>query len=956
MACRPTTPVTISMYCAGRIVPLPEAVVAQIKSSTAIVSLGAVVLELLKNALDARATKIEATVDFARGACVVEDNGLGIAPSEFREDGSLCRIYCTSKHYSEDVCLGRNGTFLASLAAMCLLHVVSHHHENRSHNLLSFYHSKIIDRQLPAQPSHEIHEKHGTRVTVRNLFGNMPVRVKQRAALVEQRAEHDRLWEALRREVTALLLSWRQPVALRVRDGDGRTLLKFSELSRTAKHEMPRSSSLHFLLRTLAHASYIAIDEGPSWIPVSASTSTISIKGAISIEPAPTKRVQFISLGVRPLSADCGHNELFDEVNRIFSLSSFGTVEDDANIDANEKLRRRGDKRFKSEGYTNRQLTARKGVDRYPMYHLRISLSSSDDQNLSEDKFIEDEANLQAVVGVLNAMITQWLSAHHFRPRKPRAKRNRETSPSVAASDASNNSDSETSTHRPSIHALISPSRESKELRPCKRTKSRPAAVEGTSITAHRLPFAQWSRIKSSKAGFLDTMNTTRRLKGGELPIRPSSDHVRTGTDNDHSQSPNTPAFIIPPSGVGSLNGNELEPSNSTDGEILDDDEEDQTITWKDPSTKETFFLNARTGCAVTRPPPRSISAPSVDPQRATLLQYNNKPIRLTQKPITSSEASTPWLSNFLKTWDNPVFKPAEQSIQQMCSHEHHFNDHDHGLRNWFGNSGLQMNEAFSAFSTSTSKLSKPDLVNAQVMAQVDRKFILAKMHNITEAPSSNQPDGAEVIVLIDQHAADERIQVESLFSALCTPLPMNRAHSTYRSKLGHPSRVAFVILQKPIQFTVSTQEQKYFTTHASRFATWGILYDVDSEVSARQQQGGIKVTTLPPAISERCKADPKVLIAFLRSAVWKFADSLHPQPTPIPPPSTGESSTPTPSEDHDAASWVREISTCPDGLVELINSRACRSAIMFNDELSLDECKELVRRLAHGEHTNDNT
>jgi DNA mismatch repair protein MLH3 len=47
-----------------------------------------------------------------------------------------------------------------------------------------------------------------------------------------------------------------------------------------------------------------------------------------------------------------------------------------------------------------------------------------------------------------------------------------------------------------------------------------------------------------------------------------------------------------------------------------------------------------------------------------------------------------------------------------------------------------------------------------------------------------------------------------------------------------------------------------------------------------------------------------------------------------------------------DTTAWVQRISSCPEGLIDLINSRACRSAIMFNDELSLQECRELVRKL----------
>ena len=74
--------------------PLSDEVVAQIKSSTAIVSLTGVVLELVKNSLDAKASRIDVTINFARGGCTVEDDGLGIPPAEFDEDGGLGKLYC----------------------------------------------------------------------------------------------------------------------------------------------------------------------------------------------------------------------------------------------------------------------------------------------------------------------------------------------------------------------------------------------------------------------------------------------------------------------------------------------------------------------------------------------------------------------------------------------------------------------------------------------------------------------------------------------------------------------------------------------------------------------------------------------------------------------------------------------------------------------------------------------
>ncbi|KAK7696705.1 DNA mismatch repair protein [Diaporthe eres] len=73
--------------------PLPADVVAQIKSSVVITSLNNVICGLIKNSLDAEATKINLSVDYSRGNCSVEDNGAGIPPSEFRDDGGLGQLH-----------------------------------------------------------------------------------------------------------------------------------------------------------------------------------------------------------------------------------------------------------------------------------------------------------------------------------------------------------------------------------------------------------------------------------------------------------------------------------------------------------------------------------------------------------------------------------------------------------------------------------------------------------------------------------------------------------------------------------------------------------------------------------------------------------------------------------------------------------------------------------------------
>lgn len=68
---------------------LPSDVIAKIKSSTSIVHLNGVILELVKNSLDANAHTVFINVDFKRGGCIVEDDGDGIPPSEFEVTGGL---------------------------------------------------------------------------------------------------------------------------------------------------------------------------------------------------------------------------------------------------------------------------------------------------------------------------------------------------------------------------------------------------------------------------------------------------------------------------------------------------------------------------------------------------------------------------------------------------------------------------------------------------------------------------------------------------------------------------------------------------------------------------------------------------------------------------------------------------------------------------------------------------
>ena len=107
---------------------------------------------------------------------------------------------------------------LASLSSLCLLTVTSKHHEYYSTNSMVIHQSNI-SRLTPAPPSRRVeHREHGTSIIVRDLFGNMPVRVKHRALLMQNRPELDKVWEELKASVTSLLVAFAKPVHVRLRE------------------------------------------------------------------------------------------------------------------------------------------------------------------------------------------------------------------------------------------------------------------------------------------------------------------------------------------------------------------------------------------------------------------------------------------------------------------------------------------------------------------------------------------------------------------------------------------------------------------------------------------------------------------------------------------------------------------------------------------------------------------
>ncbi|KAK4986468.1 DNA mismatch repair protein [Elasticomyces elasticus] len=971
--------------------PLPAEVVAQLGSSATITNLNQVVIGLLQNALDAQSSKVEITLDYRRGGCVVEENGLGIPPHEFSENGGLGRMYCTSKRYvsGQEELHGSLGIFLASLSALSLLTITSRHFQHRSHNTVTLHRSNTVARQTPAPAQHEISSAHGTRVTVRDLFGDMPVRVKQRALVRDERTEDEKQWQSLRKDVVALLLAWSMPVSVKLRSADGDVkpcVLSahmpsaphiLTEKSINMLNRKSSSFSLENTLSILSQGGFISASSRHSWVPVSASTLKMSIKGAISLDPAPTKQSQFISIGIHQCSSQKEHSELYDCINRVFGFSSFGSTEEESEPDETEIKRRKRDRRYKADGYTDKQMRGRrKGVDRWPVFVLRITLKDTAGLHASIENSRRSDAMLTSIVEVLEAMVNQWLGVHHCRPRKRRrrnievgTKRSKIDSPLSLPSDrllSQKGCTTEPSLKYPSL-----------QMSKLERTSTANTSEAPNGINS----FCEWSRIKSGRKSFYDSIWDCNDIKPPTVSTRMDTKKtsmtqaIRTRFTADlrdtqlselaSGRSPSTPggaSVTLKTCEIREQVGGACRPATRLSIPAVP---EDEVIEWQNPMTKETCRVNARTGVVMPSMPCRTVSAPATSERLSaavnTSLSAFGRPISISKRravrPVTSPRVAgdvddNSWLNGFLGEWNNPVFSHQKEHAIPVASFrglglespEHGHRCDDRHITETLGQKG----------SRSMQRLSKAALKQAKVIAQVDKKFILVKMPKDLSLSCGDQSEAGETLVLVDQHAASERCILESLLDELCSPLPAACVRLPgLRTYTGRTPAVSMYMLDKPLSYIVCETDHLLFKKHAARLANWGILYDLESTSTTRpnpirsnsgESEGRrLIVKTLPSVIVERCKTDPKLLIELLRTEIHN--------PTWDHVPHTSKESINQeegrPDSQPEPHAWLRKIQSCPRGILDLINSRACRSAVMFNDELTRRQCEDLLSKLA---------
>ncbi|WP_234189679.1 DNA mismatch repair endonuclease MutL [Shinella sp. NM-101] len=191
---------------------LSETLINQIAAGEVIERPASAAKELIENALDAGATRIEiATAGGGKTLLRVTDNGCGMAPADLE---MAIRRHCTSKLETDLIdirTLGFRGEALPSIGSVAKLSLLSRTAEAREGAEISVTGGKVV----PVRPAAA---NRGTVVEVRDLFFATPARLK---FLKSEKAEASAISDVVRRMAIAF------PHVRFVLSGSDRTTLEF---------------------------------------------------------------------------------------------------------------------------------------------------------------------------------------------------------------------------------------------------------------------------------------------------------------------------------------------------------------------------------------------------------------------------------------------------------------------------------------------------------------------------------------------------------------------------------------------------------------------------------------------------------------------------------------------------------------------------------------------------------
>ncbi|CAG2232877.1 MLH3 [Mytilus edulis] len=241
-------------------------------------------------------------------------------------------------------------------------------------------------------------------------------------------------------------------------------------------------------------------------------------------------------------------------------------------------------------------------------------------------------------------------------------------------------------------------------------------------------------------------------------------------------------------------------------------------------------------------------------------------------------------VEDLFKEWENPVFNmPAKSMPTAQISHMTRASTKAHQALN-------------------PCVFDKDMLQNFKVLGQVDNKFIACSLQ-IGESSSSDK----EMLCLIDQHAAHERVRLETF------------TKEAYDVKDGE-KMICYTELVSEEELTFPEEVIRVITSFTEEFSRIGIRFSSD-----RNKRDSIKLHTVPSCFVQKDQSIGKIK---KDTSAIKAAEALIKEYAEVLQDTRGSRG------------------RMPNTIHKALCSQACHGAIKFGDPLTLHECEELLKSL----------